>query len=186
MIIYGLYRFNNYIIKHFLLFGDIMQCELCGKEAKKLTTVRIEGVEMQVCEECAKFGITPKTYSRKPKPVLGRRGVSQTNKINKTYRPKRDLFDSLKTIIEDYGEVIKEARMKKGMDLKELAKRVGIKESTLHKIERNELEPEEKYVKRLEKELNITLYEENETEYNMGSSREEYTLGDFVRIKKRR
>jgi len=72
------------------------------------------------------------------------------------------------------------------MDLKELAKRVGIKESTLHKIERNELEPEEKYVKRLEKELNISLYEEGEQDYNMSSSRNEFTLGDFIKIKKRK
>ncbi|WP_421077048.1 multiprotein bridging factor aMBF1 [Methanothermococcus sp. Ax23] len=159
-----------------------MQCELCGKEVNKLTPVRIEGVEMQVCDECAKFGVAPKSYSRKPKTVLGR-GAPQTKKTN---RPKRDLFDSLKIIVEDYGDVIKEARMKKGMDLKELAKRVGIKESTLHKIERNELEPEEKYVKRLEKELNISLYEEGEQDYNASSSRDEFTLGDFVKIKKRK
>ena len=159
-----------------------MQCELCGKEVNKLTPVRIEGVEMQVCDECAKFGVAPKSYSRKPKTVLGR-GAPQTKKTN---RPKRDLFDSLKIIVEDYGDVIKEARMKKGMDLKELAKRVGIKESTLHKIERNELEPEEKYVKRLEKELNISLYEEGEQDYNMSSSRDEFTLGDFIKIKKRK
>ena len=159
-----------------------MQCELCGKEVNKLTPVRIEGVEMQVCDECAKFGVAPKSYSRKPKTVLGR-GAPQTKKTN---RPKRDLFDSLKIIVEDYGDVIKEARMKKGMDLKELAKRVGIKESTLHKIERNELEPEEKYVKRLEKELNISLYEEGEQGYNASSSRDEFTLGDFVKIKKRK
>jgi putative transcription factor len=160
-----------------------MQCELCGKESKKLIPVRIEGVEMQVCEECAKFGITPKSYSRKPKSILGKK-PSNTKKTIK--RPKRDIFDSLKTIVEDYGDIIKEARMKKGMDLKELAKRVGIKESTLHKIERNELEPEEKYVKRLEKELNISLYEESEQDYNMDSSRDEFTLGDFVKIKKRK
>ncbi|WP_292461163.1 multiprotein bridging factor aMBF1 [Methanothermococcus sp.] len=160
-----------------------MQCELCGKEVNKLRTVKIEGVEMQVCDECAKFGVSPKSYSRKPKKFLGR-GAPQTKKTIR--RPKRDLFDSLKMIVEDYGDVIKEARMKKGMDLKELAKRVGIKESTLHKIERNELEPEEKYVKRLEKELNITLYEEGEQEYNTCSSRNEFTLGDFVKIKKRK
>jgi putative transcription factor len=160
-----------------------MQCELCGKEAKKLIAVRIEGVEMQVCEECAKFGVSPKSYSRKPK-ILGK-GAPQTNQ-SRRLRPKRDLFDSLKTVVEDYGNIIKKGRMKKGIDLKELAKRVGIKESTLHKIERNELEPEEKYVKRLEKELNISLYEEGEQDYSMSSSRDEFTLGDFIKIKKRK
>ncbi|AEH06894.1 multiprotein bridging factor aMBF1 [Methanothermococcus okinawensis] len=159
-----------------------MQCELCGKEVNKLITVRIEGVEMQVCEECAKFGVSPKSYSRKPKRVLGR-GAPQKKIIKK---PRRDLFDNLKELVEDYGTIIKEARMKKGMDLKELAKRVGIKESTLHKIERNELEPEEKYVKRLEKELNISLYEEGDEEYKDNTSRDEFTLGDFIKVKRRK
>ncbi len=160
-----------------------MQCELCGKEVKKLITVRVEGVEMQVCEECAKFGVTPKSYSRKPKTILGK-GMHQTARKNKR-KPKKDIFDNLKTIVEDYGDVIKEARLKKGMDLKELSRRVGIKESTLHKIERNELEPEEKYVRKLERELNIELYENDEQNYNMDSSKNEYTLGDFIKIKKR-
>ena len=162
-----------------------MQCELCGKEDKKLTTVRIEGVEMQVCSECSKYGVIPKTYSKKPKP----RGIIKTNPTNKKttsyIRPRRDIFDNLKTIVEDYGNIIKEAREKKGMSIKDLAKKVGIKESTLHKIERNELEPEEKYISKLERELNIVLYEEGNQEYNTNTSNEEITLGHFIKVKKK-
>jgi len=161
-----------------------MQCELCGKEDKKLTLVRIEGVEMQVCSECAKYGVVPKTYSKKPKS----RGIIKPNFNNKktTYiRPKRDIFDNLKTIVEDYGNIIKEAREKKGMGIKDLAKKVGIKESTLHKIERNELEPEEKYISRLERELNIVLYEKENQEYNNNTIKEEITLGHFIKVKKK-
>ncbi|MBW9222386.1 TIGR00270 family protein [Methanothermococcus sp. SCGC AD-155-C09] len=162
-----------------------MQCELCGKEDKKLTTVRIEGVEMQVCSECSKYGVIPKTYSKKPKP----RGIIKTKPSNKKttsyIRPRRDIFDNLKTIVEDYGNIIKEAREKKGMSIKDLAKKVGIKESTLHKIERNELEPEEKYISKLERELNIVLYEEGDQEYNNTISNEEITLGHFIKVKKK-
>lgn len=112
--------------------------------------------------------------------------MPQNNKKTVRRRPTRDIFDNLKIIVEDYGTIIKEAREKKGMKLEDLARKIGIKESTLHKIERNELEPEEKYVKRLEKELNINLYEEGEQEYSAGSSEQEFTLGDFVKVKKRK
>jgi putative transcription factor len=161
-----------------------MLCELCGKEVKSLLCVRIEGAEMQVCEECAKFGIAPKSYSRKPRTVGTK--MPQNNKKTVRRRPTRDIFDNLKIIVEDYGTIIKEAREKKGMKLEDLARKIGIKESTLHKIERNELEPEEKYVKRLERELNINLYEEGEQEYGASSSEQEFTLGDFVKVKKRK
>jgi len=34
--------------------------------------------------------------------------------------------------------------------------------------------------------LNISLYEEGEQDYSMSSSRDEFTLGDFIKIKKRK
>ncbi|HIP84156.1 MAG TPA: TIGR00270 family protein [Methanothermococcus okinawensis] len=135
-----------------------MQCELCGREVEKLLPVKVEGVEMLVCSNCAKYGVTPKTYSRKPK--LGKKSIPRGSRGRRVYRPKRDVFDSLKTIVEDYGEIIREGRIKRGMSIEELARRVGIRVSTLHKIESGQLEPEEKYIRRLEKELNISLYEE--------------------------
>ena len=135
-----------------------MQCELCGREVEKLLPVKVEGVEMLVCSNCAKYGVTPKTYSRKPK--LGKKSIPRGSRGRRVYGPKRDVFDSLKTIVEDYGEIIREGRIKRGMSIEELARRVGIRVSTLHKIESGQLEPEEKYIRRLEKELNISLYEE--------------------------
>ncbi|AEF96367.1 multiprotein bridging factor aMBF1 [Methanotorris igneus] len=157
-------------------------CELCGKETTKLYKVRIEGAEMAVCKECAKFGVTPKSYSRLG---VAKTSTSKTTSTKKPKRPYRDLFDNLKTLVEDYGDIIREAREKKGLTIEELAKRVGIKVSTLHKIERNELEPEEKYVKRLEKELGISLYEEGDIDYSVSSGDEGLTLGDFIKIKRK-
>ena len=89
----------------------------------------------------------------------------------------------MKTLVEDYGEVIREARIKRSMSIEELARKVGIKVSTLQKIESGQLEPEEKYIRKLEKELNISLYEEGGEEYSSGQSRE-FTLGDFMKIKR--
>ncbi len=168
-----------------VMYGEYMICELCGKETKKLIKVRVEGSEMDVCEDCAKFGTIVKSYSRLPKGNMSNRVISKRTPNKKITKPKRDIFDNIRDLVEDYGDVIKEARLKKGLSLEELSKRVGIKLSTLHKIERMELEPEEKYVKRLEKELNINLYEEGSDSYSYNNNREDFTLGDFVKIKRR-
>ncbi|GBF35963.1 multiprotein bridging factor aMBF1 [Methanofervidicoccus abyssi] len=158
-----------------------MQCELCGRNVDKLVPVRVEGVEMLVCSDCAKYGVTPKTYSRKPR--LGMKGSPKGTESRKVYRPKRDVFDTLKTIVEDYGEIIREARIRKGMNIEELARKIGMRVSTLQKIESGQLEPEEKYIRRLEKELNISLYEEGGGEYSNQQSKS-FTLGDFIKVRK--
>ncbi|HIQ38769.1 MAG TPA: TIGR00270 family protein [Methanothermococcus okinawensis] len=158
-----------------------MQCELCGRNVDKLVPVRVEGVEMLVCSDCAKYGVTPKTYSRKPK--LGKKSTPRGAGGRKVYRPKRDVFDTLKTIVEDYGEIIREARIRRGMSIEELARKIGMKASTLQKIESGQLEPEEKYIRRLEKELNISLYEEGGEEYSSHQSKS-FTLGDFIKVRK--
>jgi len=157
-----------------------MQCELCGRDVDRLVPVRVEGVEMLVCSNCAKYGITPKTYSRKPKS--GKK-IPRSTGGKRIYRPKRDIFDTLKTLVEDYGEVIREARIRRGMSIEELARKVGIKVSTLHKIESGQLEPEEKYIRKLEKELNICLYEEGGEESSNEGSRD-FTLGDFIKVRR--
>ncbi|CAF31202.1 putative transcription factor [Methanococcus maripaludis] len=158
-----------------------MQCELCGKEVKNIIKTRVEGVEMNVCEACAKFGMSPKGYSRKPRAVF-----KNETKQKQAKRPRKDMFDNLKTLVEDYGSLVKEAREKKNMTLEELSRAVGIKESLIHKIERNEIEPEEKYVKILEKALGISFYEEGDLNYETSNEDSEFTLGDFIKVKKRK
>ena len=163
-------------------------CELCGKLTDKLYKVIIEGSEMNVCKECAKFGKTPKTYSRFGKKIVGSGAIS-TTKHKQTKRPikrRRDIFDTLPMLREDYGDVIREAREKMGLTIEELAKKLKMKASTLQKFERYELEPNEKEIKILERELKISLTESvgEESPYYGGGDEDGFTLGDFLRIKK--
>ncbi|ACX73130.1 transcriptional regulator, XRE family [Methanocaldococcus vulcanius M7] len=161
----------------------MQMCELCGKLTEKLYKVVIEGSEMNVCKECAKFGKSPKTYSRlgkKPTPTSGR------TTTKKPVRRKRDLFDSLPVLREDYGDLIREAREKMGLSIEELAKKLKMKSSTLQKFERYELEPNEKEIKILEKWLKISLTENvgEDDQFYSGESDEGFTLGDFIKIKR--
>ncbi|ENN96568.1 hypothetical protein J422_01560 [Methanocaldococcus villosus KIN24-T80] len=160
----------------------MQMCELCGKLTDKLYKVIIEGSEMMVCEKCKKFGKTPKTYSRIGKKIPTR-DVKTEKRIVK--RPRRDLFDKLVELREDYGDVIREAREKLGLSIEELARRLKIKATVLQKFERYELEPNEKEIKLLEKELKINLLANPQEETIESSSEEEsFTLGHFLKFKK--
>ncbi|MBP2200612.1 putative transcription factor [Methanococcus voltae] len=163
-----------------------MECELCGKITSELYKSKIEGVEMLLCKECAKFGKSPKTYSRYSLNNAVPVSSDRPKKAKKPMGHKKDMFDDLKVVVEDYGDVIRKARERRNITIKELALKIGMKESTLHKLERGELEPEEKYVKKLENSLGINLYEDSEGYEDTKVKKESFTLGDFVKIKRRK
>ncbi|AIJ05657.1 transcriptional regulator, XRE family [Methanocaldococcus bathoardescens] len=166
----------------------MQMCELCGKLVDKLHKVIIEGSEMYVCKECAKFGKSPKTYSRlgKKPTIIGKGGITTNKQVKKPVKRRRDIFDTLPMLREDYGDVIREAREKRGLSIEELAKKLKMKASTLQKFERYELEPNEREIKILEKELKITLTESvgEESSYYGSGDEDGFTLGDFIKIKK--
>ena len=60
---------QKYISERHGRFGEIMICELCGKDVPRLHKVVIEGVIMNVCDECAKFG---KEAEEKEERLYGR------------------------------------------------------------------------------------------------------------------
>ncbi|WP_423792777.1 multiprotein bridging factor aMBF1 [Methanocaldococcus indicus] len=157
-------------------------CELCGKLVDKLYKVSIEGVEMQVCKDCAKFGKTPKTYSRIGKK---KKLITSSTTYQKRKKPYRDLFDTLPDLREDYGDVIREAREKMGLSIEELAKKLKMKETVLRKFERYELEPNDKEIKILEKFLKIKLTADKEDYdyYTSGGDEEYFTIGHFIKKK---
>ena len=103
---------------------------------------------MLVCKECAKLGkVLGKIDYRTPK----RRSLSQ-----RLEEAGRDLTEE-ELIVEDFGDRIKKARENMGLSREDLAKLVGIKVSLLAKIENNELLPEDRIRKKLEKVLKIKL-----------------------------
>ncbi|MFB6221303.1 MAG: transcriptional regulator, partial [Halolamina sp.] len=39
------------------------QCEMCGAEKSSLTTTKVEGAELELCDDCTDFGTEVKTES---------------------------------------------------------------------------------------------------------------------------
>ncbi len=140
-----------------------MQCEMCGKSIRETAhLVIVEGTELNVCDECARYGHEVKRVQKSTTtamPPLGRGGGG----ISIRTQPKRrrpDMFDQMTDeLVDDYGSVIRRARDKRGMSQEELALEIREKVSLLKKIEREDLVPEDSARKKLERVLGITLTE---------------------------
>lgn len=165
-----------------------MQCEMCGSSSKgPLKKVRIEGAELLVCPNCAKYGVEVQgqrpvaSPSTSPSSSLYNRSLPQ----QKPYRT-RDVFDMIEgDIVDDYSEVIRKARMEMNLSQKELALQLKEKELLIKKIEKGDLIPEDSVRKKLEKFLSISLIESKGYDPNdQHQNRLATTMGDVIKIKK--
>ncbi len=159
-----------------------MICELCGKDVPRLHKVVIEGVIMNVCDDCAKFGKeikgneVPKDVKYLPPEVVRERLE------RKKPRQRRDVLEEEEVLREDYPQLIRNAREKLGLTQDELAKRILEKKTVISKIERGEMRPDEKLIKKLEKALNIKLKEKVSGVYRTEEKKNvSLTLGDLLK-----
>ncbi len=158
-----------------------MICELCGRDVPHLKKVIIEGVVLNVCDECAKFGTEikgdkiPKNVKYLPPEVIRER-------IERKRRMKDRGLGEEEVLAEDYSARIRRAREKLNMTQDELAKKILEKKTVISKIERGEMKPDEKLIKKLEKVLNIKLKEKVSNVYiKEGKKVRGMTLGDLMR-----
>lgn len=158
-----------------------MQCELCGRECYCKPAI-IDGVKMMLCPDCMRHGVGVKTPA--PKSQSG-----ETPIIKRVKKPKvKDIYENMdKELVPDWHEIIKKARKKKGLSREELGFKIGERTVTISKIENGDLRPPDKIVEKLEKELDIHLFEEvkdiSASSLGHGSS-SRLTLGDFIKNNK--
>jgi putative transcription factor len=163
----------------------LMICEMCGKNVTFLRKVTIEGVSLEVCTECARFGVEAKKEVPKetaPKPIIAQRLEVR----EKRGRP-HDVLEKMEKddIVEDYGARIRVARERAGMTQKELAMKINERVTILSKIEANQMRPDEKVIKKLQKELGIVLKEKvPDIVASKESARQPLTLADMIKMKK--
>ncbi len=167
------------------------QCELCGRALPVPgTPVRIEGSILNVCFDCEKYGIPverSKGVSSGKKPAFVSQSTRQSPRRSSS-RPRRTRSGRPeKILVEDYGDRIREARQKKGWSHQTLSRRIREAVTMLQNIETGKLRPSDEVVKKLERELGISLMEEVtdfENVPKVGSSGpKSTTLGDIIIIK---
>ncbi len=145
-----------------------MICEICGKR-EAYFKVEIEGAEISTCKVCSRGA-----------KILG---TLKEETFQEKLEAKPEVGEE-EEIVENYGEIIKKARMKKGLSLEELAKKINERESYLRHVEREEMLPNDALIKKLEKELNIKLKESVPISslHVKTEKKEEETLGDIAEI----
>jgi putative transcription factor len=138
-------------------------CELCGRritDGKK--TVLIDGSIFNVCISCSKRG-KPYVPSMPGKASSYRRASSPKSSLQRT--SKIQMADET-LLNRNFGNLIREARMKKGWTHEQLGKIMNEKATLLRKFETGTLKPDELSAKKLGRFLGIKLYEKIEDEEN--------------------
>ena len=164
-----------------------MVCEMCGKDITFCKKVVIEGVLLEVCTECAKFGTEAdkrRTTETGPKPIVKQR----LERREKRSTP-RDVYSEAvgEELVEDFAARVRNARSKKGMTQKELAMKLNEKQTIISKIESGSMRPDEKLIRKLQKELGIVLKEKVQGEVtarSTGTTTGTLTLADLIAVKK--
>ena len=147
-------------------------CEMCGKSTE-LIKAEIEGVDLNVCNGCTRFGRVKQSPS-------GIRAFSHP-------LPRRE-WPSYR-IVRDFALKIRTAREKNGLNHQDFGKFLNERESVVAKWEQGDLRPPVELAQRLGKKLGLTLVEKDEDKAfeleQQKKNPQELTLGDFIKVKKR-
>jgi putative transcription factor len=160
-----------------------MRCEVCGREIFGIPYYRIiEGGKLIVCSQCSKFS----TQEWDPKRPQARKRTTRRRSAQPKPRKRSDIetVESLE-LVDDYGMIIKRARQKKGLTVEDFAKKISEKESVIKKLEKENMNPPLNLVRKVQRELGITILEEVGTGKGQVLSRPigPRTLGDLIKIK---
>ncbi len=152
-------------------------CEMCGKSTE-LMKAEIEGVELNVCNSCAKFGKVKRSFQ----------GSRSSHSSFSSSHPVKQESPSFR-IVSNFAQQIRTARERNGLNHEDFAKFLNERESVVAKWEHGDLRPPVELAQRLGKKLGLTLVEKDEDKMveveKQRKNQEEFTLGDFIKVRKR-
>ena len=186
----------------------MVQCEMCGTETGSPNRIKIEGAELEVCNDCTDFGTEVRTdsgsasTSTKYSTSSSSSGSSSTSSTSRSPTSRgststgsstgsgggrrRNMYDDIEELATDYDDRIRNARERAGLTQDELARQLNEKASLIQKLERGDTLPSDDIQRKLERNLDIDLTEStstDETEWESDTSADGYTLGDVVKRK---
>ncbi|WP_158853898.1 multiprotein bridging factor aMBF1 [Halorhabdus sp. CUG00001] len=177
----------------------MVQCEMCGAETQSPNTIKVEGAELDVCDECTDFGTevtTADSGSASTKYSTGSSSSSSasdsggsatsSSSSQSSGGRRQDMFDEMDELVQDFDDRIRSARESAGLSQSDLADQLNEKASLIRKLEHGDHLPSDDVQGKLEHALDITLTEsgdESDTDWDSGSDVGEYTLGDVVERK---
>jgi putative transcription factor len=150
---------------------------MCGGKKAVMVSL-IEGVELNTCEDCGKFG-------KRVKVLVGQKQAI-VHQARQMARPREN--EKIVIMVPGYAKMIKQAREKMGLKQEDVAKKISEKESLLHNIESGHHEPDVELAKKLGRFFHIKIIDEIEDKgdpQEQGKSPGSLTVGDLINIKKR-
>jgi len=138
-----------------------MECNICGK--KSVTRANIDGVILDVCSDCTKFG------KAAPKVIMA-------NKQKELSLPEMEI-----SISHNISKIIKQEREKLKLTREQLGSKLGERESVIRQIEEGWMPPMNT-VNKLEKFFKITLKESVPDIKIKKRVSETLTIGDMMKI----
>ena len=128
----------------------------------------IEGSIVNVCSNCSKFG----------------KIAWEAEKFKTKIKTKHDIKnEDTELVVENYNEIIRREREKKGLKQDELARKLNEKESVIQRIENKQIAPSLNLAKKIEKFLGIKLiggFTDTKMKLNHSETRG-FTLGDVIK-----
>ena len=148
---------------------------MCGKESN-LSLVDVEGVDLNVCSNCSKYGASKK---KAPNTFSGRKPVLRKERVKNEYK-----------IVDNFVSLLKSARNKRGMNQEDFSKLLNEKESLVAKWEAGTLKPRFDVARRIGRTLGMNflkrIEEGEKVKLAKSKKRDIFTLGDFIKVRKRK
>lgn len=154
-----------------------MACEMCGNNTTS-AVVRVEGVEMQVCNSCSRHGTMVRNIIA---PTKKKGSAESTAKFSSQPRREEEIIEQVKP---EVGKLLRKHREKLGLDQEKFASKLGIKLSTYHHYENGSAIPDIPTARKLESELKVGLVIRIKFEPGATKAKEDsrgMQLGDFLR-----
>lgn len=154
------------------------ECEICGKKTDKRWIIKVDNSKLKTCEECSTHGKKIKREGRKIKEKKKTKKKTKTVKKRKGKRKGKEL-------VPDYSKEIRKARERKELSQEKLSRKINEHESRVRKIEKGKMKPTPKLARKLEKELEIDLYQKPK-EVNVKKTikdKGKITIGDIIKMK---
>lgn len=154
-----------------------MICDMCGEESATLIPTMVEGTELNLCSKCSRFG------QRIRKPIIREKAVS------KKTQESNEGPEEVEMIRSDFARIIRSRRAEMKLKQEELARLLAEKEAIISKMESGSFEPSLSLAAKMERMMQISLIETHKIAPGQTEKKSidgKLTLGDFVKIKKRK
>lgn len=154
---------------------------MCGRTGDLLRAL-VEGVDLSVCQVCAKHGQIQKnqhfsSFRSGGYHQQGRRSFSSPPKQEKEWK-----------VVDDFSRLLRSARERSTLSQEDFAVLLQERESVVNKWEAGTVKPSLETAKKLQKLLGLTLVVIDEAvgeEIVSAKKSDELTLGDFMKMKRK-